>query len=141
MQGRSTERPYMSHYMRYAISYGRFTKRPYMLDAHGASLLARTSAAIFTIALCFFLFFGFHRCHRSIYPVGECRLIRAQHTFVKKFFQKNAPYRKGVLPSLKNARVTKCHPSPQNAIFSLTAAAHSLRLLRTAAVHTKLKYF
>ena len=57
--------------MRYAISYGRSTERPYMLDAHGASLLARTSAAIFTIALCFFLFFGFHQCHRSICPVGE----------------------------------------------------------------------
>ncbi len=53
-------------------------------------LLARTSAAIFTIALCFFLFFGFHQCHRSICPVGECELIRDRFPFVKKKFQKNA---------------------------------------------------
>ena len=72
-------------------------ERPYieMLSEH--LLLARTSAAIFTIALCFFLFFGFHQCHRSICPVGECRLIRARPPFVKKFFQKNAFYRKRIL--------------------------------------------
>jgi hypothetical protein len=46
-------------------------ERPYIEILSEHLLLARTSAAIFTIALCFFLFFGFHQCHRSICPVGE----------------------------------------------------------------------
>ena len=75
------ERPYKA-----SILYGRSVERPYieMLSEH--LLLARTSAAIFTIALCFFLFFGFHQCHRSICPVGECRLIRGCDGSVKRFF-------------------------------------------------------
>ncbi len=75
------ERPYKA-----SILHGRSVERPYieMLSEH--LLLARTSAAIFTIALCFFLFFGFHQCHRSIYPVGECGLIRINKPNVKNYF-------------------------------------------------------
>ena len=49
-------------------------------------ILARTSAAIFRLRLCFFLFFGFHQCHRSSCPVGECRLIHVEGGDVKDFF-------------------------------------------------------
>ena len=83
----------MSHYMRYAISYGRFTKRPYMLDAHGASLLARTSAAIFTIAFVFLSLLRFSSVPSEHLSRRRVQAYTRSYPLRQEVFSKNAFYR------------------------------------------------